>query len=110
MKTSYKKLFAAAVAALSVISCTKDYGYDINIMHPSAIVTVKPDADNSSFYMQMDDNTILNAVNFKKSPFGTREVRALVNYRKPTAEEMQAGGLYDDANNVYVNWIDSILS
>ena len=32
-------------------------------MHPSAIVTVKPDADNSSFYMQLDNNTILHAVN-----------------------------------------------
>ena len=111
MKTNAFRWLATAAAVLSVAACSlDDDSFDPSIMHPSAIVTVKPDADNSSFYMQLDDNTTLHAVNLKKSPFGTKEVRALVNYRKPSSEEMQEGGLYDEANNVYVNWMDSILT
>lgn len=111
MMKSIFRWFAIAAAILSVAACKlDDDSFDPSIMYPSAVVTVKPDADNSSFYMQLDEETVLHAVNMKTSPFGTKEVRALVNYRKPTAEEMQKGGLYDDANNVYINWIDSILT
>jgi len=111
MKTSGFRWFTIVAAVLSVTACSLDKSdFDPDIMYPSAIVTVKPDAENASFYMQLDDNTTMHAVNLKVSPFGTKEVRALVNYRKPSTEEMQSGGLYDDAHNVYVNWMDSILT
>ena len=111
MKTNVFRWLAIAAAVLSVAACKlDDDSFDPSIMNPSALVTVKTDADNSSFWMQLDDNTVLHAVNLKKSPFGAKEVRALVNYRRPTAEEFRQGGLQDDANNVYVNWIDSILT
>ena len=111
MKTNVFRWLAIAAAVLSMAACKlDDDSFDPSIMNPSALVTVKTDADNSSFWMQLDDNTVLHAVNLKKSPFGAKEVRALVNYRKPTAAEFQQGGLQDDANNVYVNWMDSILT
>ena len=111
MKNNGFKWMALAAALVSMAACSfKDEGMEYDTIRPSAIVTVKPDADNSSFYMQLDDETVLYPVNMKNSPFGTKEVRALVNYRKPTSAEMQKGGLYDDATNVYVNWIDSILT
>ena len=111
MKSTLLKWLAIAAATLSLAACSLDKdGYDPNIMFPSAVVTVKPDATNDSFFMQLDEETVLHAVNMKKSPFGTKEVRALVNYRKPSSSEFQQGGLQDDANNVYVNWLDSILT
>ena len=111
MNRNVFRWFAIAAAVLSVTACKlDDDSFDPSIMYPSAVVTVKPDTDGSTFYMQLDDETVIHAVNMKKSPYGTKEVRALVNYRKPTADEMKEGGLYDDANNVYVNWIDSILT
>ena len=109
MNTNPLRWLAIAAAVLSVAACKLEGDeFDPSIMTPSAIVTVKPDAENTYFWMQLNDETVLHAVNMKTSPFGTKEVRALVNYRKPTAEEMQKGGLYDDAGNVYVNWMDSI--
>ena len=111
MKTNVLRWIAIAAAVLSVAACSLDKNsFDPDIMYPSAIVTVKPDADNSSFRMQLDEETVLHAVNLKKSPFGTKEVRALVNYRKPTSDELDNGGIYADISNVYVNWIDSILT
>lgn len=111
MKKHAFRWLAIAAAVLSLAACKlDDDGFDPSIMYPSALVTVKTDADNSSFWMQLDDETVLHAVNLKKSPFGAKEVRALVNYRKPTPAEFQQGGLQDDANNVYVNWMDSILT
>jgi len=109
MKTNVIGWLAIAAAALSMDACSLERDdFDPSIMNPSAIVTVKPDADNTYFWMQLDDDTVLHAVNMRTSPFGKKEVRALVNYRKPTTAEMQEGGLYDDAGNVYVNWLDSI--
>ena len=109
MNTNPLRWLAIAAAVISVTACSLEGDeFDPSIMTPSAIVTVKPDAENTYFWMQLNDETVLHAVNMKTSPFGTKEVRALVNYRKPTAEEMQKGGLYDDAGNVYVNWMDSI--
>lgn len=111
MKTNVFRWFAIAAVLIGTAACSlKDDGYDYDMMRPSAIVTVKTDAENTYFWMQLDDKTVLYPVNLKSSPFGAKEVRALVNYRKPSPEEMQKGGLYDEANNVYVNWIDSILT
>lgn len=105
-------LFLAAslltAAAFSLQSCLDNHD-DSSIYFPNALVTVKPDAENTSFCMQLDEETALWPVNIQKSPFGTKEVRALVNYREPTEAEFEKGGSYG-LNNVYVNWIDSVLT
>ena len=111
MKTKAFKWIAFAAAALSLAACNFDIDhYDPSIMDPSALVTVKPSADGSTFVMQVDEETVVQAVNLTKSPFGDKEVRALVNYRKPTEKELQEGGTLSGTGNVYVNWMDSILT
>ena len=92
-------------------SCLDDDDNDhYSVTYPNALVTVKPNAENTSFYMQLNDEKALRPVNMKESPFGTKEVRALVNYREPTEAEMGKDGIYSDMPCVYVNWIDSILT
>ena len=112
MKSFAFKWLAIAAAVLSLAACKLDEdSFDPSIMNPSALVTVKPSADGSSFVMQVDDKTILHAVNYTKSPFGTKEVRALVNYRTPKDDEIQQGSQYGNGTDiVYVNWMDSILT
>lgn len=94
----------ALVSVFTVSSC--DDGDDFVWYYPSypnAMVTVKPIAGNG-FYMQLDDSTTLFPTNVTSSPYGNKEVRALVNYTevKPVNE--------DYTKSVVVNWIDSILT
>lgn len=85
----------------SFASCSDDDdSYDLS--RPTALVTVCPNADGS-FVMNLDKDTKLFPTNLKTSPFGKKEVRALVNY---TEEEAQPAGFV--SRNVKVNWIDSI--
>lgn len=79
-------------------SCTND---DDNtaLLQPTALVTVRP-TDSGTFTLQLDNTTVLYPSNMKSSPFGNKEVRALVNY---TDE-----GDHVDARSVHINWIDSI--
>lgn len=91
------------VAAVALQSCDDDddsYGY--NYVQPTAIVTVKPNADNTSFVMQLNDSVRLTPTNMGASPFGKKEVRALVSYSP--AEP------YKEDARVAVNWVDSILT
>lgn len=106
MKTLKLFLMATGVlfTSLTFQSCLDDddnyyYGY----LTPNALVTVKPVSDNS-FFLQLDDTTTLLPVNIASSPYGNKEVRALVNCRE--VNEPAEG--YSKA--VYVNWIDSILT
>lgn len=108
MKTKAFRWFAITAAVLSLSACKLDDSFDPSIMDPSALVTVKTGADG--FFMQLDDETVLYAVNLPTSPFGDKEVRALVNYRKPTQKELQDAGIPESSNTVYVNWMDSILT
>ena len=111
MKRNAFRWLAIAAAVLSVAACKlDDDSFDPSIMNPSALVTVKPSADGSSFVMQLDDETVLQPVNLTKSPFGNKEVRALVNYRKPKSDEVPAYSSVHIDNQVYVNWMDSILT
>lgn len=96
-------------ATFALQSCLDDNNEN-STAYPNALVTVKPDAENTSFRMQLNENTVLWPVNMRQSPFGTKEVRALVNFREPTDEEFKKGGIYADMTSVYVNWIDSILT
>ena len=96
------------VSAATLQSCTNDEDGAYVLAYPNALVTVKPNADNTSFRLQLNDSTEVYPVNMRQSPFGTKEVRALVNYRTPTEAELAAGGIYADLPCVYINWIDSI--
>jgi hypothetical protein len=71
--------------------------------YPYALVTVKPIAEKS-FFLQLDDSTTLFPTNITSSPYGNKEVRALINF---TEVDKPSGG-YDKA--IYINWIDSILT
>lgn len=102
-------LMGVAVLATSAImqSCSDDDDNYLMVCPgwdgPNALVTVKAEADKS-VYFQLDDKTTLFPTNMKKSPFGEKEVRALVNCVETNGNSAK----YDKA--VYVNWIDSILT
>ena len=108
MKTLIRRkhwLAAAAVAlsTLSFQSCLDDDDTDYSLYYPNALVTVKPTAADA-FYLQLDEHTTLLPVNMTASPFGQKEVRALVNYTQVD----EPSGAYSQA--VRVNWIDSLLT
>lgn len=105
MKTLKLLLMATGVlfTSLTFQSCLDDDDYNYGYLTPNALVTVKPVSDNS-FFLQLDDTTTLLPVNITSSPYGKKEVRALVNCRE--VNESAEG--YSKA--VYVNWIDSILT
>lgn len=102
-----KNFLPIAIALLFVApflqSCIDDDD-TISLRYPNALVTVKTSSDNA-FYLQLDENTTLYPINVTKSPFGDKEVRALVNYREEKAQDS-----HGFTKAVYVNWIDSILT
>lgn len=94
---------ACAVAMMGFQSCLEDDDNNYELLFPNALVTVKPTSADA-FYLQLDEQTTLLPVNMKGSPFGEKEVRALVNYTnvdEPSGEYSQA---------VHINWIDSLLT
>lgn len=106
MKTLKLFLMGAGVlfTSLTFQSCLDDDDYyHGGNWQANALVTVKPVSDKS-FFLQLDDTTTLLPVNITSSPYGDKEVRALVNCRE--VNENSEG--YSKA--VYVNWIDSILT
>ena len=105
------RLFACMIGMLlagtALQSCSDDND-NAYVYFPSsranALVTVKPQGDDKTVVLQLDDKTTLTPLNMKQSPFGSKEVRALCNIR--LAEQQT-----DKYNmKVYVNWIDSILT
>lgn len=95
-------LFTGMICSLlSFQSCLDDDDTYENKMYPNALVTVKQSSDKTVF-LQLDDKTTLLPVNVKYSPFGNKEVRALVNYKEVNESNKE----YTKA--VYINWIDSI--
>lgn len=87
---------------LAFSSCLDDddnYAYS----NYAGIVTAKTDTDGT-FFLQLDDSTTMLPVNIASSPFGNKEVRALINF--DYVEE--SAGSYDRAAHIY--WIDSILT
>lgn len=90
------------IASMSLQSCLDDDdNTNWGIVYPNALVTVKPINDHS-FFLQLDDSTTLLPTNMTTSPYGDKEVRALINFTKVN---MPSEG-YSKA--VYINWIDSI--
>ena len=105
-----KSLFGLVAAVMLISSFSACDNDDTYIWYydavPNALVTVKP-VDGAGFYMQLDDSTTLHPVNRSVSPYGDKEVRALVNYAYVRPEEND----YEKRSfKVNVNWIDSILT
>ena len=104
LRSILRHALVASVAIFSLQSCNNDDdSYDYSLLFPNALVTVKTDA-NDTFFLQLDDETTLRPVNVTKSPFGEKEVRALVNFDET---EDPANGF---SKAVHINWIDSILT
>ena len=84
-------------------SCSDDDG-EVYVWYPylspNALVTVKGGTD--SCFLQLDDETTLWPVNLSSSPFGEKEVRALVHFTDVDEDR------HSRARAVYVNWMDSI--
>lgn len=101
-----------AFAVFGLQSCLDDCDdnsyYQSSAVYPNALVTVKT-SSTGHLILQLNDSTVLWPVNMEKSPFGDKEVRALVNYRAPEGKEFEKA-IYADIPNVYINWIDSILT
>lgn len=106
MKTMkvFAGLVSVIVSVFMLASCSDDDGYVwYYYPQPNALVTVKP-IDGAGFYMQLDDSTTLYPVNMAVSPYGDKEVRALVCYR----EVKPVNDYY--SKSVEVAWMDSILT
>lgn len=102
-----KRLFLPAVIGLMSIStlfqsCLDDNDDKSDLLRPSAVVTVRP-ATDGSFTMILDEKTTLRANNMPQSPYGKKEVRALVNFT-----EEDGADLNKQFRDVKINWIDSI--
>lgn len=107
LKRTAWMLTMALTATALFTACDDDdtYVYCIDpVDHPNALVTVKPQDNGSTFYMQLDEKTTLHPVNMTASPYGEKEVRALVKcYLKGEQSE-------ENRKNVFVVWMDSILT
>ncbi len=104
MKKFITLALAALLVAASFSACNNDDSYTIGDIYPTALVTVKPTDGNNSCYLQLDNTTTLRPVNLKGSPYGTKPVRALVNYVE--TEDDPAPYTYA----VRVLWMDDILT
>lgn len=94
-------LACGLIAAGGMLQSCNDDDNDMKALRPTALVTVRPVADDA-FEMQLDNATTLLPTNLKASPFGDKEVRALVNYNEVSDDARYS------TKKVYVNWIDSI--
>lgn len=94
-------------AGLMLSSCLKDDGYYGDYFYPNALVTAKT-SDSGTFYFQLDDRTTLKPDNMVKSPYGDKEVRALVNFsdKGPWSGSEEDGLSFD--RSVTINAIDSV--
>lgn len=92
--------------ASTLTSCSDNDGYYevwIPEAKPNAIVTVKSQDDNTC-YFQLNDSVTLYPVNLSSSPYGKKEVRALLYYHNAGRDR------YDLKRSIYVDWMDSILT
>lgn len=96
-----KYVLGLLMIAFSLQSCLKGDDSNEYLRRPTALVTVRPQSDGT-FFLQLDDVTKLHPANIKKSPFGNKEVRALVNYVK------EDENLKEKSQRVHINWMDSI--
>lgn len=108
LKTSHAVLLIVAISIMGMTMLSCDNANEefpvFPLNRPNALVTLKPTADGSSFFMQLDDSTKITATNIKQAPYGNKEVRAFINFRLLTQPDNKR------SYNVYVNWVDSILT
>lgn len=103
-----KRIFAfmtvalMAVSVFSLQSCDDDD--NDGVMTGCALVTVKPNPTDGSFVMQFNDSLQVMASNMTSSPFGDKEMRALIAYSSP--EKTNDG----EMPRVQVLWMDSVLT
>ncbi|MCI1785326.1 MAG: NigD-like protein [Bacteroidales bacterium] len=90
-------------SSLAVQSCLDDNDNSYNMYYPNAIVTVKP-YDNGEFFLQLNDSVAFSVANLAVSPYGTKEVRAFINF---SYADNNVGSL---TRKVNLNWMDSILT
>ncbi len=98
---------AGMLMIIAGMSACKKETPDYSRFYPNALVTVKT-TEGGICYLQLDDKTTLKPTNMDKSPFGEKEVRALVNYTDEGKPENNS--LTDFDRTVKINWIDSILT
>lgn len=104
-KISTKIAFFLMALGAVFTSCQDDN--DGVSLRPTALVTVKPTGD--SFILQLDDSTRLVPINMTKSPYGDREVRALVNYKVVEKDNKYSSAHISCIDqSVHINWLDSI--
>lgn len=106
MKSLKYYLMAASVALLAapvLQSCSDDDDENVDLLYPTAMVTVK-NLPNGGIYLQEEPDVTLFPVNMQASPFNGKQVRALVNYKVSSDE---TPGF---TKTVEINWIDSILT
>src|SRR3712207_8310997 len=68
-------LIAVLSSALLLHSCQTDE-YDHSTIFPNALVTLKTRPADGTFFLQLDDATVIIPTNIKTSPYGKKEVRA----------------------------------
>ena len=93
-----------AVALFVLPSCSDDDEYYYDNRYANAIVTLKTNPETKQFYMQLDDETILRPTNLSTSPYGDKEVRALINFDFEDERATQD----QNERNAHVYWIDTI--
>lgn len=93
-------VFGLLACAFVLQSCLKEDN-SIDLRRPTALVTVRPQTDGT-FFMQLNDSIRLQPSNMSTSPFGNKEVRALVNYTLANDNAVV------NNQSVHINWIDSI--
>ncbi len=104
MKNVYRIFLSIGLlGSLLLASCQKQD----NETYYSALVTVKPNADNTEVYFQLDDNTQLFPVNITASPYGKEEMRAFTTYRMAKDNEKKSSVT---CQQIYVNVLNSILT
>lgn len=99
-------MIAVTAGLLCLSSCLKDGDSNWARFYPNAIVTAKTN-EGGEFYLQLDEKTTLKPDNLTKSPFGGKEVRALLNYTDK-GEYKPSGSAQKFDRLVEVNWIDSL--
>ena len=96
------------VAMFTFIACQDDKEED-TLSYPTALVTVKPNLGNTAFTLQLDDSLSLTPSNMKFSPFGMKEMRALVNYNVVDGPAVKEGkDRVKGTTYVNINWLNSI--
>lgn len=92
------------VASMVFPSCLDDDDNDnyYATVLPNAIVTLKNNPSDGTFYMQLDDSTTLVPTNIEQHPYENKELRAFVNVTQKSSSQRKRN--YD----VHVNWIDTV--